>query len=353
LKLVELLVGHKVLLTLPLILGVLTGVVLVAGTAPPAFYISNASVWIDRPDVISGLAVTDFNPYVSPAQNQASVMHELLASRSFVSAVVKDLDDTENPSELQMQDIRQNTFVWPAGEHLLSVQFKSRDGLRAAQSVKAVLDQFTLKYTKELKTKAEQGSVFYQAQLGVARETLDTATIALQNYLRTHPQVAAALNSTTSTTATTDPEYAKLKIAQDSAKSTYDKILSSYSQSVIITNSSGGISSYFEVIDQPQVPVSPIVAGKKLMALKLGIGLALGSAISAAIFFWLWRTDHRVRTSNDLAFLGLEVIALNSIKAPRRRHWPREFVRLATALTGGFSHAAGRNRIVHPINEME
>jgi len=323
------------------VLGTVGGAMLMLATVPAQDYVSSASVWIDRPDVISGLAATDFNPYVSPAQNQASVMHELLASRSFATAIAKDLAETDAVTDGQVGTIRANTYIWPAGDHLLYVQFKSQNALVAARGVKAVLDQFTLTYAKDLKTKAEQSSVFYQAQLGVAREALDNATVALQTFLRTHPQIAAALSNPTSIAAITDPEYAKLKIAQDSAKTSYDKILSSYSQSVIISNSSGGISSYFEVIDQPQVPALPLAASRKLMALKLGLGVLLGGLTAAAILFWLWRSDHRVRTSNDLAFLGMELVSLRAVKSPRRRRWPREFVRLATALAAGFQRGTG------------
>jgi uncharacterized protein involved in exopolysaccharide biosynthesis len=349
LKVVELLLSHKFLLAVPIVLGALAGALLVKATQPPPYYISSASVWIDRPDVISGSTVTDFNPYVSPAQNQVGVLQELMASRSFVAAVAKDLNGTETASDRQILDIRRNTFIWAAGEHLLHVQFKALDRMRAARSVKAVLDQFTILYAKELKTKAEQSSVFYQAQLSVARETLETATLALQSYLRTHPQIAVVVNNASSNATITDPEYAKVRIAHESAKTNYDRILSSYSQSVIISNSSGSTSSYFEVLDQPQVPIFPVVGGRKLMVLKFGGGMILGGAISAAFLMWIWRTDRRVRTSTDLDFLGVEVFSLNAIKLPRRRRWPKEFVRLATAIAAGLQRGTGRQRGTAPL----
>src|SRR3954465_11848994 len=116
LKLIEILLSHRLLFAVPLVLGAAGGAVLMMATAPAAHYLSSASVWIDRPDVISGLAATDFNPYVSPAQNQASVMHELLASRSFATAIAKDLAETDVVTEGQIANVRTNTYIWPAGD---------------------------------------------------------------------------------------------------------------------------------------------------------------------------------------------------------------------------------------------
>ncbi len=342
-RLIDLVFRRKVLLMTPLIAGVLLGILWTAVARPPAMYLSSASVWIDRPSAISGGAVTDFNPYASPAQNQTGTMNELLASKSFVVGILKDLGVTD-PTAAQVADIRTHTLISPAGAHLVLVQFISPDRRVAATTVKAVIDQFTLNFAKQLKQKASQASDFYQAQLGVAKDSFDDSNAALQAYVRSHPG-AASITTQNAPTAALDPEFIKLQLSQQAAKESYDKILGNYGQSQIIANSSDATSAYFSVMDQPDVPLFPVPPSKKAVLMKLAAGGFLGGVAMIALFLLLWRSDRKVRVPDDLSYLGIEIVSLPSLHAARRRRWPDSFVRIAGSLHAGISTLTPAQRL--------
>ena len=93
-RLLDLLFRRKALLAIPLLLGVLVGFAWLIAVKPKPVYYAQATVWVDRPSAINGLVlsdVTDFNQYISPAQNQTGTLLELLSSKSFVVSVLAEM----------------------------------------------------------------------------------------------------------------------------------------------------------------------------------------------------------------------------------------------------------------------
>jgi uncharacterized protein involved in exopolysaccharide biosynthesis len=349
-RLLDLLFRRKVLLAVPVVFGFLLGFAWLVVLKPKPVYFAQASVWVDRPSAINGATagrgvlladVTDFNPYISPAANQTGTLMELLGSKSFVVSVLGELGEV-NPSLQRIQEIRKRTSVWAGGDHLVYVQSGSADSQVAAATVKAVLDQFTINFTTQLKAKAGQATGYYQAQLGVARDGLNDANNALQAYVRAHPNVVrpVTLNSSNPTTPP-DPDYLKLSVNLDSARETYDRILGDFSQSQVIANTADGGTAYFYVVDQPEVPQGALRQSKKSMLMKLAAGTILGLMASAALLALLWKIDRRVRVTQDLQHYGVEVVDLPSLRLKHRRNWPKAYLRIAGALQAGFGGLHG------------
>jgi hypothetical protein len=299
-------------------------------------YGSIATVWVERPAAFSGSSVTEFNPYISPAQNQTAGLRELLATQSFVTAVARDVDKTEVVPESRIREVRSNTSIIPFGEHVVYIQYESRNPNEVGVTVKAILDRFTSDYSAQIKNKATIAANFYGTQIGPAKAAYDKSNAALQEYIRGKPQLASANLQNLPTSAVADVEFAKLIEAQLSAKENYNRILTSYDETRIAAISTEGISPYFAVLDQPSVAFD-VLPSKKTLLIKPIIGGVAGLIVSAIALVVIWRVDRKVRLPTDLAFLGanLEIVSLPKLATPRRRRWPKSFVRLAAAMQCG------------------
>ena len=85
-KILETIFQHKLLLLLPAVLIPLI-VAPIALVTAPVFYEAYVGVWVDRPTYLNTDA-SDWNNYLSPAQNQSNRLGELLRTRQFLVDVV-------------------------------------------------------------------------------------------------------------------------------------------------------------------------------------------------------------------------------------------------------------------------
>ena len=348
-RLIDLLFRRKVLLAIPIVLGIALGLAWVVVLRPKPMYYAQASVWVDRPSAINNgyvggtllSDITSFNQYASPASNQTGTLLELMGSKSFMVSVLGELGEVDPPMS-RIQEIRAKTTVWAGGEHLVYVKSGSPDARLAAATVKAVLDQFTINYTTQFKAKAAQASGYYQAQLGIARDSLNDANNALQAYVRAHPNVVRPITLTSSNPTTPpDPDYLKLSVNLDSARETYDRALGAYTESQVIANTADGGAAYFYVLDQPEVPQGPDHISKKSMLMKVLLGAAAGLVACGGLLALMWKMDRRVRLPQDIQHYGVEVVDLPQLKLKRRRNWPTAYLRVAGALQAGFGGLRG------------
>src|SRR5690348_15256820 len=85
-RLIDLVFRRKLLLAIPVMLGILLGFAWLVLLKPRPVYYAQASVWVDRPSSINGgyagsslllSDITSFNQYASPASNQTGTLLEL------------------------------------------------------------------------------------------------------------------------------------------------------------------------------------------------------------------------------------------------------------------------------------
>jgi uncharacterized protein involved in exopolysaccharide biosynthesis len=332
-RILELVFRHKFLLSLPIILGLAGGVFALSRAAAP-YYSSRAAIWVERPTLLNGESFTEFNPYNSPAQNQANSMRELLGLNSFAQDIVQRV----GPSDVgqRMGELRTNTFIYPYGNHVLYLEYRSRNAVAAQRTVAAIVEAYTELYKTRLRDKAVRSEGFYEEQLAATRTALEEASGNLRAYLGRNPQLANVDISKPPSLALRDVEFARLVAAEQAARESYDHTLQKYAESQISANTIDGTIPNFLVMDEPQVPFAQITPGKRALVLPPAFGLASGMFLSAVGFLIYWRLDHRIHLAEDLAFLGAGVPLMTiPYVTSRRSAWPGTFVRIASALQNG------------------
>jgi uncharacterized protein involved in exopolysaccharide biosynthesis len=336
---------RKLLLVVPVVIGTVLGILWMISSFSSQF-VSRATVWVERPADFSGAGVSlaDFNPYLTPSENQANSLREVMGSASFLSAVAKRVDGVPGTPWRNLQ-LRNRTSVYQFGDHVLYIAYGSQDPNEAAKVVQAVIDEYSAVLARQVKEQATLSATFYKEQADMAKVTFENATADLNAYIRAHPQLAtaaAARAQSPGTVAISDPEFSKLQINQQNAESQYNAMWGRYAASQIAATSTNATSSFFSVIDAPEVPLAPLVQRKRTMAIKPISGMMVGAMVAVGLFLVSWRVDRKVRFATDLAFLGdVVVVTLPALKA-RQRRWPASFVRMASAIHGGIRDLSSR-----------
>jgi hypothetical protein len=328
------------LLSLPILLGLAAGVFALLRAGDP-YYSSRAAIWVERPTDLTGDSFTEFNPYTSPAENQASSMRELLGLNSFNEDIIRRVVESDSSAVGEgLAEIRAKTFIYPYGQHVLYVEHHSHSAVRAQLMVSAVVGAYTDLYKLRIRDKANLSKMFYEEQLNASRAALEKASAEVKAHLARNPQLASVDLTNPPSIALRDVEFARLVAAEQAARDSYNQILEKFHDSQIIVNSVDGTIPNFLVMDEAQVPTAQVKPSKRSLLIPPMFGLAAGVFLSAACFLVYWRLDRRVQLPGDLAFMGpgIPVMTIPFV-TPRRRRWPSRFVRVASALQIGLKPA--------------
>jgi uncharacterized protein involved in exopolysaccharide biosynthesis len=339
LRMSELLFRYRLLLLAPIVLGLAFGVISLL-TSKSTVYSTHASIWIERPTDLSGGEFTEFNPYLSPAQNQANAMGELMTLNSFASRVAQRISINGSAGEIHPSQLRSSVFFTAAGDHVLYVSALSESPLLAQATVKAVVDEYSALYQSQIKDRAERAKSFYQEQLAIAKVSMETTSAEVRAYLARNPQLASVDLANPPSSALRDTELARLLSAEITAQNFHKDLLDKYAESQISLSAANGASANYTLMDEPGLPQQPLERGKRAMLMPLILGLGLGLSVSGAIAFILWRLDRTLRLPQDIVLPGLDVpvMALPLLKSDPR--WPVHFVRMASALSSGIRRPA-------------
>ncbi len=331
--------GHKLLVIIPVLVALIAGG-LWEYKSYETHYESWATIWAEKPADFTGASasLSDFNPYISSAANYSGALQELLGTNSFVEGVLARVDGPAASYPLQRyKDIRTKTLIWPSGNHTVYIRSASSDPHMAAKIPQAIVDEFTVVFSKQLKASAAQAATFYQDQVTSGKSDYDNATLALSAYVRTHPTLANIQIGNQSIATISDPDFGPLLLQQRTAETQYDSMLAKLSASQIAATSADSTTSYYYVVDPPKVADYKTLPGKKALLVKPVSAAVVGVMVAGALLLLTWRMDRKARFPTDFSFLGnnLTVITLPVVKARRRGHWPASFVRLGAALTAG------------------
>jgi uncharacterized protein involved in exopolysaccharide biosynthesis len=296
---------------------ILPAVVTVYGYGKLMLYNSTALLYVDKPVFLSA---QDFgwNPYLSPAQNEASSMAELLLSETFVDNIAARTDlaatynlDTRGGKDQAFARIAPEVAITAstAGPNVLLLSVTDKNPRIAQQVAAALLDGYTAYFEDHRLQLDQQAVTLYTQQLATAQGQLNQATQRVQEYLYAHPGVSAGAN--------TDPQLAQLQqeLSQDQAQvNQLNSQLSVVKQDMQATASPG--SGLFRVLDAPQVPLQPTIEKKKLLVYTGG-GLAAALALIGLIVAGLTQLDRKVYLAADLQAiadsLDLDLPALETL----------------------------------------
>jgi len=156
-------------------------------------YEATTNLWIDDPSTLNAnVKVPGWNQYVTPAQNQADALSQMLATKSFDDALLDAAFQSGGiDSAAEQQQIRLtvplNIKVVPQGTHLLSIIYSCQRGSVCTAVLSATVTVFHDRLTAIQKDQQDLAVSFLESQVKSARDHLKASQDALQKYLATHP----------------------------------------------------------------------------------------------------------------------------------------------------------------------
>jgi capsular polysaccharide biosynthesis protein len=327
-RLLEAFFRHFVILLLPPLL-IPSIVTPIAYYATPTYYESFANVWVGNSGQRSG---EDFNPYISPAQNQVNRLNEVLRTRSFQLEVAQrtslaPLVATRN-GQLQIASFISSNFrIVPNGNRLLVLGFRAPTPQLAAETLTAIMDTFRDRLARDRAEQAQTTVTFYENQVSEAESQLAKSTEALRRYVASNPRAAASDptragsvvggSQAAALAAMTDPQLADLMRIHEINQANVDRGRRAAEQARLDSAASvQGQEASFQVIDPAGVPTEITRERRRALVYVIGAVLA-GLGLSATILVLLVATDRSIHSVYDLKALHVDAPVLGAI--PRLR----------------------------------
>ncbi len=248
-------------------------------------YNATAQLWVDDPSYFGGATPTGWSQYLTPAQNEAAGLQQLLLTRQFSEDLYTRLAaDIPDPGERIQAIAGAKITIFASGTYLL-VAIVSCDKQPVClyvldRTIEALRDE-SIQMEKD---NASAGVAFLTAQLKQAQANQSSADDALRKYVVLHPGAKIDADPTT----ITDPDLAKLATDVQSARAAVNTIQEQINRNQAIASASTAqIQSGPRVVDQPAIVKGGIIgdgsgvkkggmAGGATLALGLGYLLLLG-----------------------------------------------------------------------------
>lgn len=290
------------------------------------YYKTSARVFVNKPSYASGTSGTSWNQYVSPGQNGANLLNEMVSFRQFGLKVAADTDLARqyDLSSRAGQDgaytrIASDVSAVPsrgASDSMTLIVTDSNPQM-ALQLANAVLKEFSPYIGQQELADDQKVEAFDQQELDTYKSALSQDDAQITQYLNAHPDLKIG--------GLTDPTLDQLVQQQTLDKSEvtkYSEQLNTihYNESAITT----GTANLFTVIDPAQLPLTPSHTYKKLIEYTAG-AFAVALALVAAIVGALTLLDRKVYETQDIRNiiedLELDIPVIESVPVlPEGKH---------------------------------
>ncbi len=283
---------------------ILVLLLLLAATVLGTYYLAStqyeatARIWVDKPALDNVLDPNAPSSYlVSPGQQQADKLNQLLQTDSFVVAILTNTTasgrlTSDAERDRVIKEVRGKLAVTPLGSNTVKILYTGSDPILCQQIVQGTIDQFR---TWDLTARVEQSAIesqFYQKQLQIYQDQVDAAAKRVDDFQRDHPFPDP-----------TSPQYLELQGLQRELESAR-ALLSATSAKIEQANAANSLSDTsrqyeFQILDAPTVPTRPAATLTRLAEyLALGLVASFGF-ILCAVAFATWQ-DTTIRTGEDL-----------------------------------------------------
>lgn len=299
-KLLEAVFRRLWLLVIPV---VVTPLIVLGLTTTTPKYQSVATVWVSQPSNIGPSALGQAaNPYITAAGAQAQVLSDLLTTKSFRADVAKAAGLPAGTASTTL--VGREVQVSTAGANLIAVVATGPDPQLLQGLVNGVISQYQARSADESQRQTAIAVQYYTNQIDLANKELDTRRAALAAYTTAHP--------TASNPQTPDIQYTQLVTAVDAQQQVVDGLTTSLQDAQLKAASAPqSLEASFSVQDPANLPSTPEpVSLTKRVGYPIA-ALIFGMLISIVYVYITYRTDHAIRSSEDL--LGLEVPLLGVI----------------------------------------
>lgn len=274
-------------------------------------YQASARIWVDTPSYFGSVSSAQgWNQYLTPSQNEADSLTQMVATDAFVSTVGQQLVAEGTISEADRssveQQMRSNFLVTSAGSHLVDVQVTctKRSVCLAILRDTITTHEDWLKRTEQ--TQAKVAIDFYNGQVKQAADKVTAAEDALNTYLAQHPGERSGAGDPGSVA---NPRLADLiqqvQDAQTAQKDLADKLAGIQLSSAAVDQID---QTTIRVIDAPHLVGGNLLpsGSRKSAAIVAALGIVPGIVYLVALA-WLDRT---IRGPKEIqAALGLNVVA--------------------------------------------
>lgn len=326
LRFIETFYRHRLLLLSPvaLVLILAVGWVLIQ----PRGYDSTVRLWTERTSLVSN---PNDNLYLTPAQVQAGVLNELLATKYFcvkagrrgplhdylqqvaqrppnlltrIEAKVGLAGRPGALSEAQLDEqmfsvLSTSTTVVPSGAEVVTITFHGSNPLVTGRVAQAIAEQFLEEQQTTQRIQQEAAITFYTGQLKTAQAEAAAAEKAVIDYQVAHPEQRAA-------NAVPDARMAQLFRDEDAAHQRLSEVQRSLDQTNISRAALNmtGVNG-LRVLDPAEIPTKATSLRKPaLMAGGIGAGLGLLIVVIGVLVLTL--ADGTVRQPEEVQkVLGL------------------------------------------------
>lgn len=330
-RLLETFFRHRLLLLGPVAL-VMVGAIGWVLIQPP-MYDSTVRIWAERQTLVPD---PNSNPYLTPAQEQAAVLTELVSTKYFDAKVGKrsqladgirsgaahnqggirtrlarTLGLAGSPGQLsdsQVDDqvfrtIVSQTIVFPSGPEIITVTYRDGNRQMAALVAQAIVNQFMDEMLANRRLQADAAVAFFTSQMKQIQSDVAAADKAVDDYLLANPSQRAA-------NAIPDARLLQLRRDDDSAHQRLQSVLDKLDQARLnrVALDQSGVSG-IRVLDNAETPTQPSSINRMVLQ-AVGVGLVLAALIlvvGVLLFTWLDSTirhPQEVETILDLHPVG-------------------------------------------------
>lgn len=332
LRAAEILFKNKVIILLPLLI-IVPLTTMVALRPRPVKWQSFGVIWVDQYRPL----YTDERLGYTPAANQAQLLNDLLRTRSFSLEVLNATPVAPTPGDAEaerdaIQFLWSSVRVGATSNNFVMTMASTGDPELSQQLAKAVMTSFERVLQTRTEMQSKLALAFYGDALTKAEQTMEKSRAELATYIAAHPELNRPTTDTLGPTAR-DAKLARLLGQVNTDQQNYDGLRRRSDE--IQANAAAGVEGQrlaFTVVDEPQVPLDPVVS-RRFSVLKLPlVGTVMGLLLGAGLAVWLVLTNRAVLGTRDIQ-VSLGVPVLGEIPELRRRRWPwqpspRDAVRL-------------------------
>lgn len=315
-KYLDVIFRHRWLILLPPLLIPLI-VTPVAWLSMPKYYQTWTGIWVDRPKYLTG--TDDFNNFISPSQQQANRVSELIQTRSFLNTVaartaLAPLIGSEMGEDRVRQTISRGTALLSSGDHLLVIGFKADTPTLAMQVATALVDEVRERLTAERVSQASFAVSFTETRLQEAEARLTQANEAVRKYVAANPRLtsldpsrgigSSAAARLTLPTAAIDPQLAEILKRAEIEQREVERTRATLEQARFDASASLEAQDMrFQIVDPARMPTAPTLERRKVMMFA-ALATIVGVGISGVIAVLLVAGDRTARNETDLEALG-------------------------------------------------
>jgi len=283
------------------ILVVLPALLVVASVALFPTYKGSASLWAASPSSYgTGFFPSGWNQYLSPADNEAASLTQLMKTAAFANLLVQHLDDdgyikSKADRDAYLTYLGTNLTISTAGSHLVLMSVTCDRATECLALLKETIASTKILAAELQKADSQQGIDFLDAELTQAQTSLRSSEDALQKYLAAHPGL-----SVTSTNIDRPLELDRLVADAQDKRNRVQQIQSTLGQAQYYSSASATlIDAGPRVIDEPRITRGGLTGDGS--SLKRGLmAWAVLAGLGAAYLWILVWIDKTVRDVGEL-----------------------------------------------------